>query len=408
MSAGSMSQSVALPREMLEALGEYKEALKDVKGELKGLEKEAKRIEKSGGLVPDDMKRQIESARGERNRLEDRINQQKAQKQNQRQLRQARGSLRRAFTDPSGFVLDRGLDRLSRTAIGRKLEGYAAAATAKVGSMLSKQVVGKNFLGGATVGGIAGAASLGAGIGVAVIAAANERNRFRQRGAEGAAQTEEVLTGIISGAAIGGSLAANFDQIQAQARSEGAAAKKAIDNAGVYSKLKSLIYGGTSAGQDIEDKIIQQSARRAEKIGRYGAGYGDAVDISNIKRKRRMQYRKKMYEEMGYINYAANTAFEMFSGDTGTEFVDATSMISHAFGLGITGDIKSAEVRVNEAMKEVASAKWEEDKKVRQADWNDTSNIRFALERADAHERQNAITAFNTDKLQRGLTWSLQ
>jgi len=389
---------------MLEALGQYKDALKDVKSELKGLEKEAKAIERKGGIVPKAMQEKLSAARGERNRLEDVMTAQKANKANQRRVRQARSNARRAFTDPSGFALDAGIRGLERTAIGRRAIGSAARITSAVGSRLAKPAIM-----GATGGMVLTAGAAVAGAVKIYLDAKIAQEDFRARGAQGLAQTESVFAGIGKEAAFGGSTAAGLQQIIQQSRADGAAARKAVDNASISNIVKTIVIGGTSQGQDIEDKIAQQSARRRINAQKYGSGYGDAIDIKNIKRKRSQQYRNEMFSEMGFINSTVNRTLDM-GGSTSTEFVDATGWYLTLLTMGQyrPNEIAGVEAAVDEKMKSFAGAKWEEGRKAELAKWNDTENINAAMVRADAHEAQNAVTAFVTDQLTRGLTWSLQ
>ena len=406
MSAGSMSQSVALPREMLEALGQYKDALKDVKSELKDLEKEAKAIEKKGGIVPDSMQQQLTGLRGERNRLESVMSQQKQDKANARRFQQKRGNLRRAFYNPVGAVLDVGMRRLEKTQLYDKLSKFADRAYARAGEALNRQVIGQQFFGGATVGGLAGAGALGLGGGAAAIGIAIERDKMRQRGVEGTAETDVFLGGVARSAAFGGSTAQDFQRTIVEARQAGAQARRTLDSASAITYAKSIIFGGTTAGQDIDDKVIQQRVRRAQKRNQYGSGYGDAIDLDNIKKKRRTQYRAEMLKELGYINAAVNTAAEVLTGTQNTSYYDVAGGIYSL--LGLTSEVKAAEVIVNERMKEMVSQKWEKDIESERTLWNDTIATAKAIQRADAHERNNALQAYQSDLLTRGLTWSLQ
>jgi len=389
---------------MLEALGQYKDALKDVKSELKDLEKEAKAIEKKGGIVPQGLKDKLASGRGERNRLEDMLQAQKATKADERRLRQTRSRIRRAFTDPIGTATDAGLNALANTPMGRRAIAHAGRLASRLGSRLAQPAFlgisgGAILTGGAAV---AGAVKLYADAKIA-------QEKFRARGAEGLAQTEGVFAGLGKEAAFGGATASNLQQIIASSRADAIAARKAVDNASITNIVKTMIIGGTNAGQDMEDKVAQSQARRTIKAQRMGSGYGDSIDVSNIRRKRSQQYRNEMYNEMGYINTTINKTLDM-GGSTSTEFVDATGWYLTLLTLGQyrPNEITSVEAVVSEKMKNMGEAKWEESRKAELSKWNDTASLEAAIIRADAHEAQNAVTAFQTDQLTRGLTWSLQ
>jgi len=48
------------------------------------------------------------------------------------------------------------------------------------------------------------------------------------------------------------------------------------------------------------------------------------------------------------------------------------------------------------------------EREANQKTFADLANVTMAVERADTHERSNAVTAYQTDKYTRGVTWQQQ
>lgn len=411
MSAG-MSQSVALPREMLEALGDYRGALKDVKSELKDLEKEAKRIEKQGGVISPGLRSQIESARGARSRLEDRVMEQKIARSNQRKLAQYKGEIASAFYAPGSYLSGLAMRSFLGTATGRAAQRAALKAQAYAGAKLAKA---RTFSYAGRSLSISRGAMLSTGAAVAGTVQAyysvkTEREKMRARGFAGAGKTEEFLTGTIKNLGYGDVMAQDFGAITALAKSEAAAAKEVINKGSLLNYAKTLMFGDTQAGQDMEDKLIQNSIRRSAKARRYGSGYADAIDVENIKRKRKFQYDVEMFKEMGFIDYVVNRVATTVGARDRGEYVAVGHHVIKAITFGALrpgSSIAKAEIAVNEKMTALNAQKWEQERADNIRAWNETETLDAARKRAFAHERSNAVTQYEADRLTRGLVWSL-
>ena len=395
MTAG-MNQSVQLPREMMIALGDYKSALKDTKQELKDLEKEAKRIEKSGGIVSKEMQQRLASVRGERNRLEDIIGQQKIDQSNASKAMQARGMVRQAITDPIGYAGRAAVDRFGQSRLGQSVLGTAGRISSRVGQSLAT----RGALGVSRLAGL-GVSALAIGATKKVFDAKIEVERLRKVAAEGTIQTQQVMFDLFKGVSAGGATAQDLSAITLAAKKAGEQAKNVINNQSLWSFVGSSIYGYTEAGLAIEDKVAQNNVRRAVMAKKFGAGYGDAINWQNVKRKRRVQYSAEMYKEMGIINTAVNRLGDMLGGDIDS-FVDV-GRIPLVGGLIAGNQMEAAEIKARENLLTHEEEKWMKDRGQKLERFN---MLKAAEERALAHERSNAINALEKDRLMRGLTWS--
>lgn len=394
MSAG-MSQSIALPAQALEALGEYKDALKATKKELKDLEKEAKRIEKQGGIITDEMRSRMSSARGRRDRLEAKMADQRAQQSARREFNQKSAGFRRAATDPSGFLADVAMRRMQKTRLGRAAGRAIGRGFTRLSSFASTSAgVAATALVAIPAGAMVGAS---AGYGVE-----QRRRQLALQKAQGDAQAQDAIGQIFDGAAIGGSAVANASRM-INAVNFATAQAEAMGEKSLSGALGRWWNNGLSAQKNnVGTKAAVVEARRQAKIVQYGAAFGDYTDERNVVRRRGPQMREEYLAQRGSL--VAEVATRWFG--KGNDVVDPTAMLWEVFTAGAV-DVKGATMQeLALQWREKEAQNFEKERQALQKSWN--TAIMYARERALANERSNAVQAYERDKLERGVTWRLQ
>ena len=175
-----------------------------------------------------------------------------------------------------------------------------------------------------------------------------------------------------------------------------------------FEPLESIAFG---------DKVIENTMKREMKSKKYGRRYDEHISFDRLKETRPNEYIARVGEEIGFGTKMWTGLIRAF-GPTSGEIQLAMSGNAHS--------TKNAHKRATavwenipglsevERAQEAVKQKWltERDGTYNkefldvQAVRDNLMDVRKARERMDEHERSNAITAFNNDRLTRGLTWS--
>ncbi|MCK5610834.1 hypothetical protein KAR91_53670, partial [Candidatus Pacearchaeota archaeon] len=357
--AEGMQKTAGIPPEMMESLGLYKEGVKEARKDIKELEKEAKRIQKKGGLIPDELKERLGVKRKEVERLEDRIDRQKQEKRRTKDFQRRFGDVERMAKDPLGTA---------------KRLLMQKAATSKLGMSVKNSLIkrfGVSSLSGAA-GKAASALAAPLAIGAAGILVARqiwdiqtEGARLDNLRAQGEAQTQEVLLGMIQQSAGGGIAASSFENIEKRSRQEANRARRVLTDRGLTTKMKSWWYGNTEKGQTLEDKLIKNEVRREINRIKFGAGYGEAIDAYKNKQFDTMT-RRNLYEQKAtWINHSGNMIAEILSGTRNADYVDFSYAFSPFQWAGITSTSKEQiEEEINEELKKKHEEAWVKKRRV--------------------------------------------
>ena len=446
-----MSQSVSLPSGMLESLGKYKEALKETKREMRELEREARRMQKGGGTVSREVAGRLEAARGSRARLEDAIVQQKAKRRSgigtaaaytaggfigasaaltDAQFTQKVTSTLKRIASVSGPRV--GTAAVDVTVMGLKgafraseyFKPHTTAAKAwraarlnemrKLGSRMRPDIHKINTAGreafdksiGSEVGflkstgkRLAGLVSIGVTIGSAINDIRAGRIGIDRARAESTIGTEKMYSDILGSVGFGGTAARNFTDIKKSTQGVGKSHADALVYSGIYTYLKTKLYGGNKEAIALEDRVTAASVRRTMMGIQYGNRFSGQMDADWIKDKLGGKYREKMWEKMGWQNKIFNS---IANHSWWTDEKDVAFSDYYIFS-----DSKThTENQVLEEIRTEREGKWQKEQDDKIKLFNNTFDVTRAIQRADAHERTNAITAFNNDRLTRGLTWS--
>jgi len=421
-----LSQSNKLPSEILEALGRYQDALKSVRSELKGAENDAKRLGKTGA-VPASTQGRIDSIRARKERLENRVGQQSdfafTSGDAVRSLKSPEAAFGYTKAAATSFVaakasefakrryvnmvLDRASGKFSELAMETIKETPAAELIAYEAGARLRSVVGpKAAMRLISGGAIAGKAMAAAAAPVAIGAAAayvgtsiyQGQTDIRQKRAEGTIKTAEYLFDVFNSVPPGGAFEQNIAEINARAVSQSNNHVAKLMNTSYYRQIKSLVLGGDSEALDLQDEIQQATVKRIMNTQKFGNEYGRYMDENFIKKTQKVKIRTMMDKEIGYLNTIANNV-RRYYGMGEDEYIDVWRRI----GLS---EIDDVEAKVMESIKKENKGKWREEYKRAREFFFNRANANKALERRDLHDRQSAISAFNTDMLTRGLTWS--
>lgn len=373
MSAGSMNQSAPLSKELLETLGDYTEALKGVKTELKDLEKEARRIEKKGGVVSGDLKDRLAASRGASNRLEQKVAAQKAQKKLLRDQKRDLGTV----------------GRLARG--GVRLDDVVSAASAiggkRAGAFMTRLGPAAKKLGMAVL-----PVAIGIGLGKAIGAIALSEQKLGQLETEGTAQVSAALAGVVKQRASGASTAKIARIIIANISSE----SKRIRNQALTIKnprdLARSLFNLSPSERVLNEETKAQlfEVRRAQLADVLGPEFRYKTSRAGVRNNRGSLLRLRWEGENS--SWAEGAQQEIF-GDT---YVHAN--------FNYMGD-ESFEKIVDAERQRVLNGEVQ----ARAAELDRYNNAEvLSVERALVNEKNNAIRAFEADKITRGVTWALQ
>lgn len=394
MSAG-MSQSMPLSAEFLEFLGDARGALKNVKQEIKETEREIKKLDKAG-KDSSALQGKLATARGQRNRLQGVMDAQKEERNARRVINQKRGALRRAITAPADVLIDSAFRRLGQTATGKQAQAAVGRAAVRAASAIKGVPIG-------TAAAIIAAPLAGLAIAKSVSSFQRKKAELMLQQARGAAQTQSVMSTILDNAASGGATVQDASAIIA-ATMKANQAGSAIGEKTVRGAINRTIFGVSTQQNDMSTKLANVVARRQANIKQYGAGYGDYTDSRNITRRRAPQIKQDYLRERNSL--VAEVATGIFGGSEGHDFVDPTAELWRIMTFGNV-DTRAATVEaINLKYRESADKEFHEIRAAEQKAWN--TNISYAVDRANANERRNAVRAYEDDKLMRFATWRQQ
>jgi len=249
--------------------------------------------------------------------------------------------------------------------------------------------------------GVAAGVGLAAGIGVkAVMDYVAESRRAEGKSAVG---TESMLLDFERSLSLGGIGDVGSQAMIKEARQAGELAnRKRFQERTQPGKIFEYLFGRSSDAIAYQDKMIENSLKRQMQVNRYGENIRRLVDEDWIKKNQRTKVRDVMLKELNDANYALNYLGHWSGAIEGDKYLDFTNF----FTFGFTGnDVEDAEHKALEQVKMSNIKKYHQAIKDEQKAWSDRKNTDFAIQRIDAHERQSAVTAFERDRLTRGLTW---
>ena len=445
-----MAQSVSLPSGMLESLGQYKEALKEIKKELRDAEREGRRQQKGGGTVSRETAGRLDTARGSRARLEDAIVAQKVANRSgggtsigasvgagyagsalNKMYSPGDAKLFGSIQKATGYITDKISGRLSYKAVStlanisekgmkfasKRLGGAGIAGwneklvnSYELSASISRKIGGRfdnekafshavRHAGGFTdlmqsaVKRIGGLVTVGVAIGTAINDVRAGRIGMDSARAESIIGTEKMYGDILGSVGFGGTASRNYTDIKKATQGVGKSHADALVNSGIYRYLKTKLYGGDKEAIALEDKITQNSLRRTMTGLQHGSRFSEQMSDEWIMKNMKTKFNAKMWENMGLQNKVANSISAFFGSD---RFLDY-----YIFSDGLT----ATRNKVLEELKIERESKWNEEEKNAAKLWNNRMDTTRALARADEHERTNAITSFQNDRLTRGLTW---
>lgn len=484
--AAGMSQSFSLPEGMNEALQNYKEALKEAKAELRNIEREAIRTQKSGGAISPTLAGRLDTARTNRDRLENLAMQQRTQ-----------------YSGQIGSIDDRSrgkskpeeMNEFLRTLMSGSVGGYVSyiksrkifsesaissaqqlANDPKIRETVKQQMISGNMGFGHrvmkevglsarslglsqeemfTVGGFSKAAAHAAATKsaeAAVLATAKISPRAAIGMAQGIMATSNAIgaiSPIISSAAsagarslplIGTTYAAitaargifdtkerldaakfasegstadmwrNFfltstqlpevqDETRREADKYASKMKEKYIKSNWGSRASVAIYGSDQGAIALEDRSRQHYINKQNAIRMYGPAIKNLLE--NVDKDRRTQIRAGAYKHMGTMNWINNKIWDKISGDENAQLSE--------YGIGFTevqNAINLSKMEVEESLLKTWDTDIVEEIKLFNNNLTNGGQLTYALKRIDAHERTNAIEAYNKDILTRGLIWS--
>ena len=420
MSAGA-AKSIALPPEILEALGEYRDALKQTKSELKDLERQAKDAERKGVPLSDEVSNRRLRLGARVERLQDRVAQQSRDKAALREASQGIigrklygyerrvDAVRASLSGASKAMRARGMGRAA------DVLQSASGVAARGGSAISSLAIAAAPLAAP----VAALAAVGDGV-FAGYKYSRMMGDATIQGAQGEGQVADALNTYAKGVAWGGSQAQDIGRFHAavmQAQARGAALGAA---ASLSDRLMSYMTKGYSpTGNDLSTKMAIHHATRQQMIQQHGAIMEKRTSWDVISKTRALEIQEIRDEKYGTIAAAINLVAQKTGVAKRGEYItnaDIGSMAARTIpGVGpavadvfdwFYGGAKAVEVEETKmALETKALAKEMEDRK-QQIDFyaNDVSK---SVERALAHERSNAIRAYVQDKFTRSASWRL-
>jgi len=175
-----------------------------------------------------------------------------------------------------------------------------------------------------------------------------------------------------------------------------------------FEPLESIAFG---------DKVIENTMKREMKSKKYGRRYDEHISFDTLKDTRGSEYTARISEEIGWGTKWWNGVLRVFKfgPDPIVEITNGDIEIARSLYRQPSYAWKNIPgLREVERAQEAVKQKWltERDGTYNkeyvdvQAIRDSLVDVRKARERMDEHERSNAITAFNNDRLTRGLTWS--
>lgn len=265
-------------------------------------------------------------------------------------------------------------------------------------------LAGKVF-GSSTLGSIGGAATVGVAAGYAIKTAMETIADRRRMEGESKVGTESMILDFVrsTGTGSGGVMDIGASAIVARARMQGEQADRLrYAQRTAAGKIWEDIFGRSASAIKHQDKMIEDSIKRQKYVHKYGDAVYNLVSAQWIEKNQRTKMREEMRKELNFINYGLSTYGQWAGLFNDDEFYDFTNAVT----LGLAGeDVNDARFK---AQMEIANQNIAgRDRRIKELQnaWNDTASVNYALQRIDAHERQTAITAFEKDRLTRGLTW---
>jgi len=369
-----MSQSVNLPSQILESLGNVTQALRQAKRELKDAERGTKQRLRETGVVSSEDKNRLDTLRSRKNHLEVLASQQKSGRRGPGSM-SGDGSGFRQLTSSIGLppaignVLDTGANFTKNVyeKYRTQKETNKALKTISYGTSMDRAIAAKHIISPvsasiehgvntirnglqktgaqltqrlATVPGMSGIASLltpgmlaaagAVGATLAVGAAAHKFAQFRsdqrRTAAESQAGTEDFFFKAINRAGVNN--LEDYTRFRKIAEDEARAAGASIDSffSSPLNAIKSMIGGSyqTPSGEwlprgsrdriKFEDKIREATYRRQKTAQRFGEAFTRAVDRDTVLNNNRAKFNVEVQSRMGTLNYIANQVYKSVVG----------------------------------------------------------------------------------------------
>ena len=389
---------IQLPPALANILGDYKDALKTEKDNIKELEKIAKGEEKSSGSVSKDTADKLKKSRQTKNALEEQIAKDKIEKDKNRKFSQALGGARDAVNDPANYA-----KRLIENSITQSKGGKLIAKKVEdVRSAISKSMNKTGALGVKRSTGLGiSAAAIGGALYAANFLKKTQTKKFAYLKEKD--KTESLMLKESMTAVHGGYLANVLGEIRSAADTIGELAYSEYLNSMRWSEPGEFTheYDARKYAEEMKQAKINQLVRNIK----YGSRYEEFSKLENIYKRNpggtKQRFRNTLSKTQMLASSIPDAVIYWILGNN-------QQYTSPSNPLGWSTWTAEEVRRFRFAEEERLGKQSLEERERSEQGYNNLNRLERAVDRADTHERANAVLGMQQDEYTRGLVWQQQ